>query len=54
MEAWMRRIGLVMNVSELGVTDENLEDVVKATLIMEGGYKVLTQDDVRNILKASM
>lgn len=54
MEAWMRRIGLVMNVSELGVTDENLEDVVKATLIMEGGHKVLTQDDVRNILKASM
>ena len=54
MEAWMRRIGLVMNVSELGVTDENLEDLVKATLIMEGGYKVLTQDDVRNILKASM
>ena len=54
MEAWMRRIGLVMNVSELGVTDKNLEDVVKATLIMEGGYKVLTQDDVRNILKASM
>ena len=54
MEAWMRRIGLVMNVSELGVTDENLEDVVKATLIMEDGYKVLTQDDVRNILKASM
>lgn len=54
MEAWMRRIGLVMNVSELGVTEENLEDVVKATLIMQGGYKVLTQDDVRNILKASM
>ena len=53
MEAWMRRIGLVMNVSELGVTDENLEDVVKATLIMEGGYKVLTQDDVRNILTKS-
>lgn len=54
MEAWMRRIGLVMNISDLGVTEENLEDVVKATLIMQGGYKVLTENDVRNILKASM
>ena len=54
MEAWMRRIGLVMNISDLGVTEENLEDVVKATLIMQGGYKVLTENDVRSILKASM
>lgn len=28
--------------------------LVKATLIMEGGYKVLTQDEVLNIFKKSM
>ncbi len=54
MEAWMRRIGLVMNLTDLGVNEGNFEDVVKATLVMEGGYKVLTQDDIRAILKASL
>ena len=41
MEAWMRRIGLVMNISDLGVTEENLEDVVKATLIMQDRKSVV-------------
>ena len=54
MEAWMRRIGLVMNLTDLGVNEGNFDDVVKATLVMEGGYKVLTQDDIRAILKASL
>ena len=31
-----------------------LDGIVKSTRIMEGGYKVLTQDDVRAILKASL
>lgn len=54
LEAWMRRIGLVMNISELGVTEDMIDGIVKSTLIMEGGYKVLTHDDVREILKASL
>ena len=54
LEAWMRRIGLVMNISELGVTEDMIDGIVKSTLIMEGGYKVLTPDDVREILKASL
>ena len=54
LEAWMRRIGLVMNISELGVTEDMIDGIVKSTLIMEGGYKILTPDDVRAILKASL
>ena len=54
MEAWMRRIGLVMNLTDLGVTEDMIDGIVKSTLIMEGGYKVLTQDDVREVLKNSL
>ena len=54
MEAWMKSIGLVMNITELGANESMLDGIVKSTLIMEGGYKVLTEDDVRAILKASL
>ena len=54
MEAWMRRIGLVMNLTELGATEEMLDGMVKSTLIMEGGYKVFDEKDIRTVLKASL
>lgn len=54
MEEWMKELGLVMNISELGVKEEMLDGITKSTFIMEGGYKVLTKDEVRQILKASM
>lgn len=54
MEAWMRRIGLVMNLTDLGVTEDMIDGIVESTLIMEGGYKVLTQDEVREVLKNSL
>ena len=54
MEVWMRRIGLVMNLTDLGVTEDMIDGIVKSTLIMEGGYKVLTQDEVREVLKNSL
>ena len=53
MESWMRKIGLVMNIKDLGVTESMIEGIVKSTLIMQGGYKVLTSDDVRKIVKES-
>ena len=54
MEKWMRKIGLVMNISELGVTEEMIDGIVKSTLIMQGGYKVLTSEEVRDIIKARL
>lgn len=53
MEAWMKKIGLVMNITELGAKEEMLDGMVKSALIMEGGYKVLNKDDIKAILKAS-
>jgi len=54
MEGWMRKIGLVMNISELGATEEMLEGIVKSTRVMTGGYKILNKQDIRAILKASL
>lgn len=54
MEAWMKELGLALNLSEVGVTPDMIEDIVNGTLIMEGGYKVLSKDDVRAVLKKAM
>ncbi len=54
MESWMKEIGLVMNISELGVTEDMIDGIADGVFIMEGGYKVLTKDEVVNILKESM
>ncbi len=54
MESWMREIGLVMNITDLGADADMIDGLVKSTLIMEGGYKVLTEDDVRKIFAESL
>ena len=54
MEGWMRRIGLVMNISDLGASEDMLPGIVRSTFINRGGYKVLTEDDVLKILRESM
>lgn len=54
MERWMREIGLVMNISELGATEEMIDGLVASTLVMQGGYKVLTEDEIRKIFKESL
>ena len=54
MEAWMKELGLAMNLPEVGVTPDMIEDIVNGTLIMEGGYKVLSKEDVRAVLNKAM
>ena len=54
MERWMRMLGLVMNIRELGATEEMLEGIADSTLINKGGYKVLTRQDVLDILRESL
>ena len=49
----MKELGLVMNITELGATREMLDGIVKSTLIMDGGYKVLNEKDIRAILSES-
>lgn len=54
MESWMREIGLVMNARELGVTEEMLDGIAQGTFLLEGGYKVLSREEVVHIVKESM
>lgn len=54
METWMKELGLAMNLTEIAVTSEMFDDIVNGTLIMEGGYKVLSKEDVRNVLIQAM
>ena len=54
MEKWMKKIGLVMNISDLGANEKMINGIAKSTLVMKGGYKVLTQKEIKQILKDSL
>lgn len=54
MENWMKKIGVIMSLSELGATEDMIDGIAEGTFILEGGYKVLTKDEVKEIIKQSM
>lgn len=54
MESWMKEIGVVMNITELGATEKMIPELVKATLILDGGYKKLDQDEIAQIFRRSL
>ena len=54
MEGWMKELGLVMNISELGADEGMIEGIADGTIIMPGGYKVLKHDEIVEILKESL
>ena len=54
MEDWMKKIGVAMSLSELGVTEDMIEGIADATLILEGGYKLLDRSEIVKILTESM
>lgn len=54
MEAWMREIGCVMNLAELGCDESMLEKLADATFVMEGGYRKLTREEIIAIFRESL
>lgn len=54
MEKWMKDSGLVTNLTELGVTPDMIDGITKATFVMRGGYKVLDENEIKSILRASL
>ncbi len=54
MEDWMKELGLAMNITELGVTEDMIEAIADVTVMLPGGYKTLTRDDVVSVYKASL
>ncbi len=54
MSGWMDQIGVVKSARELGLTEENIPDAVKATFILNGGYHKLTTEEVERIFRESL
>ncbi len=54
MENWMKELGLVMNLTELGASEDMVEGIAGSTIILKGGYKVLTREEVADILRQSL
>ena len=50
----MRKIGVAMNITELGATPDMIEGIADGVFILKGGYKVLTRDEVIQILRESL
>lgn len=54
MEAWMREIGCVMSIRELGADESSLDAIADATLTMTGGYRTLTRVEILDVLRKSL
>ena len=54
MEEWMKKIGVALSLSELGASEDMIEGIADATIILDGGYKVLDRNEVVEILKQSL
>lgn len=54
MEKFMKNLGLVMNVKDLGVNEDMIEGIVDGTFILNGGYKTLNREEISEILEESM
>lgn len=54
MEHYMKTLGLVLNIKDLGTTPDMLEGIVAGSFITKGGYKVLTKEDIMSVLIESM
>ena len=53
MENWMKELGLVLNITELGATKDMIPDLVKGTIVLTGGYKLLDEDEIEQIFRES-
>lgn len=54
LENWMKKLGVVLSISELGATEEMIDGIADGTIILDGGYKTLTKDEVKQVLRESM
>ena len=54
LETWMNNLGLCLSTGELGVNEYMIDGIANATIILNGGYKVLSKDDIKQILRESL
>lgn len=54
MEAWMRELGLTMNITDCGANANDIENYADACIINETGYVVLSRKDIIEVLRNSL
>lgn len=54
MEAWMKEIGVAMSIRELGADETMLDELANATMILDGGYKILDRQEIIEIFRESL
>lgn len=54
LSEWMNELGLVMKISELGVTADMIDEIARKVIILNGGYHRLSLDEIIKILNESM
>jgi alcohol dehydrogenase YqhD (iron-dependent ADH family) len=54
MENWMKELGLSMNISVLGATEDMIPDLVRGTLILTGGYHTLSKEEIADVFRQSL
>lgn len=50
LEQYMKEIGVVLNIKELGVTKDMIDDIANSCFSNTGGYKTLSKQDIKQIL----
>ena len=54
MEDWMKEIGVVMNLTDLGADESMIPDLVNGTIILDGGYRKIDKDEIAEIFRESL
>ena len=54
LAAWIKEIGAASEITSLGVTEDMLDGIADATIILTGGYKTLNHAEIVEILRKSL
>ncbi len=54
LAAWIKDIGAASEITSLGVTEDMLDGIADATIILTGGYETLNHDEIVEILRKSL
>ena len=54
LAAWIKEIGAASEITSLGVTEDMLDGIADATIILNGGYEILNHDEIVEILRKSL
>ena len=54
LATWIKEIGAASEITSLGVTEDMLDGIADATIILTGGYETLNHDEIVEILRKSL